>query len=92
MGSDLKSTRLAASGSVFGGPGRVRALTWVASATAGSIQIRDGGAGGTVICTIDTPASATASDNITLPDSGMRCEQSIYVTLTNVSNVTVWYA
>lgn len=90
--SDLKSARLTASGSVFAGPCRMRGISWVSGASAGTVQVRDGGASGTVICTIDTPASNTASDNIMLPDLGMRCETDLYITLSNVSFVTVWYS
>lgn len=92
MSSDLKSTRLSASGAIFAGPGRVRGVSYVAGATAGTIQIRDGGASGTILCTIDTPASATAADNIILPDNGIRCETDIYITLTNVTFCTAWYS
>ena len=92
MPSDLKSTRLTATGAIFAGPGRLKALSWVSGASAGTIQVRDGGASGTVICTIDTPAGATLSGSIGLPENGMRCETDIYITLTNVGFCTAWYA
>ena len=92
MESDVKSTRLAASGAVFAGRGRVKGLSWVSAAAAGTIQVRDGGASGTVICTIDTPAGVTLSDNINIPGNGLVCDTDVYITLTNVTFCTAFYA
>ena len=54
--SDVKSTRLTASGAIFGGRTRVKGIYIVPSNSAGTVVIRDGGASGTVICTLDTKA------------------------------------
>ena len=92
MDSDVKSTRLAASGSVFGNRARVKTIYVVAGATAGSVVIRDGGASGTILCTVDTPASATETVIVDIPGNGILCETDAYAILTNVTACTVFYA
>lgn len=91
MISDVQATRLDASGSIFGGAARVKAISIIPGGTAGSVVIKDGGSGGTTICTIDTPASATDPMFITIPGAGLRCADSAYATLTNITAVTVFY-
>jgi len=92
MSSDVKSTRVTASGAIFAGPARVKGIHIVAGATAGTVIIKDGGSGGTAICTIDTPALATETITMEIPCDGLRCETSVYATITNAGFVTVFYA
>ena len=92
MKSDAKSTTLTSSGAVFAGPARVVGIYYVASATAGSVVIKDGGSGGTTVLTLATPASATAVNFVDLSSTPFRCETSAYATLSNVTSVTVIYA
>ena len=91
MHSDSKSTTVTSSGAVFAGPARVVGIYYVASGTAGSVIIKDGGASGTAMITIATPASATAAQYIPLGGSPIRCETSAYATLSNVTSCTVVY-
>jgi hypothetical protein len=91
MHSDSKSTTVTASGAVFGGPSRVVGIYYVASGTAGSVIIKDGGTGGTVLLTVATPASATSTQYLNLSASPIRCETSSYATLSNVTSCTVVY-
>jgi hypothetical protein len=90
MAYDLHATTLTASGSVVAMRGRVKAMTYLATGTQGSIVIKDGGASGTSILTIATPGVADAYD-IIIPDSGFLCSTNIYVVLTDVTSVTVMY-
>lgn len=90
--SDANSTNLSASGAVFGGPARVVGISYVASATAGTITIKDGGSAGASKLVIDTPALATASGYIGLSHTPIRCQTSAYCTISNVTKVTVLYA
>ncbi len=92
MKQDANSTQLAASGEVFGGPARVVGIHFVASATAGTITIRDGGATGAIKAVFATPASATATGFIGLSDTPFRCQTDAYCALTDVTSVTVIYA
>ena len=90
--SDVKSTRLAgAGGSIFGGPARVKGVYIVSTGTAGSVTIRDGGVGGTVVCVLDTPAAA-GMVYMKLPEDGLRCSTSAYAVLANVQGATFFYA
>ena len=92
MQSDVKSTRVTASGTIFAGPGRVRGVYIVSGATAGSVIIKDGGSGGTTVLTIDTPASATVPIWVEIPDKGILCSTSVYATVSNAGFVTVFYS
>lgn len=87
--NDVRTTRLAASGSIVGTRARVKYLYIVCSGTAGSVVIRDGGSGGTVKATFDTPASATTVVTVDMPGDGLLCDTDVYATLTNVTAVTV---
>ncbi len=89
--SDVKSTRLAASGAIFGGRTRVKGVYLVPGETAGTVVIRDGGASGTVVATLDTTAGGDAC-YLKLPEDGLLCTESSYATLTNTAAVTVFYA
>jgi hypothetical protein len=89
--SDVKSTRLAASGSIFAGPARVKGVYVVSSGTAGSITIKDGGADGTTVCTLDTPGAA-GMVYLRLPEDGLRCSTNAYAVLANATAATFFYA
>lgn len=86
---DVKSATVTSSSSVFDGPARVKAIYYTANASAGSIVIKDGGSSGTAMITIATPASGYGT--IYIPGDGVRCETSLYATLTNVASATVFY-
>lgn len=92
MHSDGKTTTVTASGAVFGGPARIMGIYYVASGTAGSVVIKDGGASGTAVITVATPASATATSYVDLSAAPVRCETSAYATIADVTSVTVLYA
>ena len=92
MESDVKSTNLSASGAIFAGPSRVKSINWVGGSSAGTVIIRDGGSGGTILATIDTPAGTGTSGQVTIPSAGLRCETSSYCTISNTAKVTVFYA
>lgn len=92
MDSDLQSTRVTSSGSIFDGPGRVRAIALLDAATAGTISIRDGGASGTVLMTLDTPGDASGTQWFELPGNGIRCQTSIYAEFDQAVGVTVFYS
>lgn len=89
--SDVKSTRLTASGVIFGGRTRVKGIYFLPSALAGTVEIRDGDASGTVVATLDTGANSDSS-YLMLPEDGLLCSNGSYVTLTDVTAVTVFYA
>ena len=89
MQTDVKAKSLAASGSVFGGRTRVKGLVITPGASAGSVELKDGGSGGTSVFTIVTIANGQV-ESILIPGEGVLFSTSVYAALTNAS-VTVFY-
>ena len=94
--SNVKATRLTASGAIFAGPCRILGIYYVSDTTAGTITIKDGGASGTSVAVFDTPLGANSAGQeipyyIEIPGDGIRCETSGYATLADVDRVTVIY-
>jgi hypothetical protein len=89
----IASTQLSASGSVKAGSARVKSIYVAHSGTAGTVLLRDGGATGTLRCTINT-AAAIGEYQTDIPEPGIRCTSSSgpYIAITGgVSFVTVFY-
>lgn len=90
MQTDVLSAVATADGSMVSGRNRLKGVVLTSSATAGSIVFKDGGASGTVRLTLNTPASAGFHD-IVIPSEGVLFSSDIYVDLTNVTSVTIFY-
>lgn len=90
MQTDVKAISLAASGAVTSARTRVRGMIVEPNTSAGSVAIKDGGASGTTLFTINTTAAGTPF-NVLIPAEGVLCMTSAYATLTN-AKVTVFYA
>lgn len=89
---DLLSVRVTATGSALSRPARLKSLSWLCAGTAASqIVFRDGGASGTVKLTIDGSATANYREDMFLPENGVRFTTDMYVTLTNVTALTILY-
>jgi hypothetical protein len=71
---------------------RVRSLYIVPAGTAGSIVLRDGGASGPIIATINTVASATQPTYILVPGEGLLFRTDIHATVTSIGSVVAFYA
>ena len=71
---------------------RVKALYIVPSATAGTVVLKDGGATGAVIATINTVASATQPTYMILPGEGFLFRLDVYGEVTSVGSATLIYA
>lgn len=93
MQTDVKSKYMNATGaSSVGLPrARIKAVYYMPTGTAGSVSFKNGGASGTELIKIDTPASATAPTAILIPGEGVLFEADPYITLTNVTSVTFFY-
>lgn len=89
MQTDVKAATVTAEGSAYAARARVKALSFVTTATAGSVQLEDGD-GGAVKLNIATPAVA-GYEYIILPGEGVLFETGIWVVPANVSSVTVFY-
>ena len=92
--NDLTAKTITSTGFVTGSssnaqPARVKTIYYVASGTAGSIVLKDGGSSGTTLMTIATPASATATEVVYIPEGGVRFRTDVHATLPNVPSVTV---
>jgi hypothetical protein len=93
MQYDVKSTHLNASGSVYAARARIKGFSICATAsTAGTLQLKDGGSGGTVMVEIDIPSNSNPNSfYILVPGEGVLCSTNIYASLTNIASVTVFY-
>lgn len=90
MQTDVKSATAVADGTLVDARTRIKAMTITSSGTAGSVILKDGGSGGTAKITINTPAVAEIF-NILIPAEGVLFETDVYIDLTSVDSVTVFY-
>lgn len=71
---------------------RIKTIYAVNGGSAGSVVIRQGGASGKVLITVDTAASTTAGYTIIpLPGEGILCESNLHGTVTNTTSMTLIY-
>ena len=70
---------------------RIKSIYIVPSGTAGSVAFIDGGASGATRLTVNTVASATQPTYLLLPGEGLLFSTNIYVDVTNIDSVTVFY-
>ena len=70
---------------------RVKAIYIVPDTGAGSVVFKDGGASGAVKLTVNTLASSTTPDYILVPGEGLLFQTNVYVDLTDVVSVMVFY-
>ncbi len=69
---------------------KVRAL-WVRStAVAGTVVLKDGGSGGTVRLTLNTPA-AVGVQVVPIPGPGIQFFSDVYLDVADVDGVTLFY-
>jgi hypothetical protein len=73
------------------GRARIKAFLIVPTAAAGSVVFKDGGASGSTKMTINVLANSTNSDYIILPGEGVLFQTNIYVDVTDIASVMVWY-
>lgn len=85
----IKTSRVAASGEVAAQAGRALGMYVMQSGSAGSVVLKDGGAGGTVLGTWDTMVSAEPI-NIPFPGS-IDFSTDLYAVLTDVLSIVVYY-
>lgn len=94
--NDLSAKTVSATGFITGSsgvaqPARVKTIYYVASGTAGTITLKDGGSSGATKIVIATPASATATEVVYIPDSGVRFSTDVHATIADVTSVTVFH-
>lgn len=89
--SDLQSTYRNTDGFVFTGRTRIKAIYVSPDTGVGSIVLRDGGAGGTVLYKIDVPAGSSAI-YMSLPEDGILFKDGAFADLTTVISATFFWA
>ena len=71
---------------------RIKGLYYVSGATAGSVVFRNGGSGGPILLTMNTPAaSASGSNYIIMPGEGILVGTNLHGTVTTTTSVVVFY-
>lgn len=85
------SASATATGTLYSGRGRLRGVYVRAAGTAGTAVLKDGGASGTTLLTINTPA-AVGAQYIEIPGGGIEFATDLHVTLTTADACTAFYA
>jgi hypothetical protein len=70
---------------------RIKAVYIVPAASAGSVIFKDGGASGTTRMTLNTVGSVTEPTYLLLPGEGVLFSTSVYVDVTSIGSVMVFY-
>ena len=71
---------------------RIKTIYAVNGTSAGSVVIRQGGASGKILMTVNTAANGTAGYTIIpLPGEGILCESNLHGTVTNTTSMTLIY-
>ena len=92
MQTDVKSTHLNASGAVSAGRARLKGFSLVGTGTTGTVQFKDGGSSGVVLCEVDVPGNTNVNSfYIMVPGEGVLFSTSIYATISNLASVTAFY-
>lgn len=89
MQYDVKAKSLAASGSVYADRTRVKGLVITPGASAGSVELKDGGSSGTSMFTINTVANGQV-ESVLIPGEGVLFQTNVYAALSNAT-ITVFY-
>jgi hypothetical protein len=87
-GSDVRSKRVTATGSLSVGPARIRQVQIQTTTGSPRFTITDGN-GGSVVLDMDLNASDTHSVNI--PDDGIRVSEIWVSSMTDVTSATIFY-
>lgn len=91
MDTDVFASRVTATGTVYTGRTRMRGIS-IAPNGGGvvTVVLRDGGAGGTTRCSLDS-ASTTVPYYLELPGDGILFNTDIHATIANTTAITVFY-
>ena len=89
--SDLQSVTRTADAQMVNGRTRVQAIYYISTGSAGFIRLYDGTSSSSdPETTIATPAAVGSTDLI-LPDAGLLFKQGVYMDLSNVTSVTLFF-
>jgi len=88
-GSDVSVSYVTATGTVASGRRRLCGIHYHSAGSTGKIVLRDGGASGTTIMTLDFHATSTG--DLMIPDEGVLFATDIHATYTNITSATFFY-
>jgi hypothetical protein len=93
MQYDVKAATRTSDGSMYAARTRVKGVVITPTATtAGSVVLKDGGASGVTRLTINIDAgNPGAITNVVIPGEGIVFDTNVYLDLTDVTSVTVFY-
>ena len=91
MQTDVKSTHLTSSGTIFNGRARLKSSSFRGNGGDGFVKFRDGGSNGTIFCEIDVGTNDIFTIYVLLPGEGIVFPTSIYAEMSNVSAITTFY-
>lgn len=92
MQYDVKSVQLAADGQAVDTRTRVKAIYGVAGASVGSVKFYDGtSVAGDLLINVDTPAGTGNNFYMMIPGEGVLFRTGVYVDVTNITGVTIYY-
>ena len=90
--TDVKSQHLTASGNVAGlSRNRFKSMSYRGNGSDGYVRLRNGGSSGEILCELDVGTSDTFTIYVLLPGEGILFSNGIYVDISNVNAVTVFY-
>ena len=90
MQTDVKAASLAVSGTAYAGRTRVKGIVLSDTNQSGLLVLRDGGASGTIKFSLTTANTAFVS-NILIPGEGILFKTDVYVEITDLESVVVFY-
>jgi hypothetical protein len=88
-GSDVKVSYVTATGTVASGRTRLCGIHYHSGGSTGKIVLRDGGASGTVVITLDFHSNSTG--DLSIPEEGVLFETDIHATYTSITSATFFY-
>tara|TARA_R110000744_G_scaffold106683_2_gene203064 strand:+ start:445 stop:717 length:273 start_codon:yes stop_codon:yes gene_type:complete len=88
-GSDIRTKRLAATGSAAVGPARIRQLQIKTTTGSPRFTVTDGNGGATVL---DMDLNASDTHSVNIPDEGIRVGDVYISAFTACTSVTVFYS
>jgi hypothetical protein len=92
MQYDVKSVQLSADGQAVNSRTRVKAIYGVAGAALGSVKFYDGtSTSDELLINIDTPAGTGNSFYMMVPGEGVLFRTGVFVDVTNITGVTIYY-
>lgn len=79
-----------ATGTIYSGATNLAGYQLLTGGTAGEIEFRDGGSGGTVLMRVNIAATPTNPFSTLLPGNGIRFNTDIHVTLPANAKITIF--